>query len=290
MRFVSLPAIVFHGEKLETPLFDQLRRFQVRKSRGIVFFMSFVCVAMFGCFACAQAAEAQKPAQPYRAGVVDLEDLLRAHPKLNADIKNLQENAKAIQANALAQTQKLQEEGKVLQSMKPGSVEFIAKNDELVKKMSDLEGEKARAFRDLQINNLRIVYSAYRSIQAEIETLAVQYGFAIVINNKTIDPKSEDPTLAEFAISQSVVWNYSNVDLTNFIIKALNAKYGKDYQVVCTIGPNNERTFSNAGAAGLGAPPRATAADGTGAAAPTATARPGTAAPTTARPGTTAPR
>ena len=233
--------------------------------------MSFVCATMFGAFTSAQAADPPATPQPTRAGVIDLHDVLRAHPKMNADMKALEENSKIVLANIVNKAQKSQEESKVLLAMKPGSAEYIAKNDEFIMKARELESERTIAQRDHYLKNVRIVYDAYKSVQAEIDALAPKYGFSVIVDNKTVDPKSEDPSLAEFAVTQSVVWSNPAVDLTNPIIKALNARYGKEYLVVCTIDANNVRTYSTANsAASLGTTPRVAEGAGVGNAANTA--------------------
>ena len=173
---------------------------------------------------------AAPPAQPQliRTGVVDMVVLLRAHPKLNDDLKKFNTYRQGIATQLMNEEQKLQSDAKiVMEKYKPGSQEYNMAMEELEKKRVELITRQSKAQRELMMEDMKIKYNAFKSIREEIQNFAVSKGFAVVLDVRGIDPEQGELENAQEEVGQTVVWNAPNVNLTIYIVHALNQKFSQ---------------------------------------------------------------
>ncbi len=175
----------------------------------------------------AGAAAPQTP-QAIRTAVVDMVVLLKAHPKLNADLKDFNTKRQAITAQLMADEKKLQEDARVMMSLyKPGTDEYNKASEEFDKKMAEHNANKNKAQRELIISDMRIKYDAFKSIREEIQNFSVPRGVAVVVDVRGIDPDADELTNAEAEVGQTVVWNSPGVNMTAQIVHLLNQKFNQ---------------------------------------------------------------
>lgn len=222
----------------------------MRKNRGIVFFTTAVFVGMLlmnQVFAQAanNGGEKTQP-QPYRVGVVDMLSLMRAHPKLNADLKEFNAERMRRATDLLTKERALQEESKVLiQTVKQNTPEFQVKNDELMKRMTELDLEKNKAQRELVLMDIRMKYEAFKSIREEINSLVFNRGFAVIMDMRMVDPTEGDElSNAEIEVTQPIIWHNNQINLTTFVINALNTRFS-NLPKAAQVEPNGKITFLN---------------------------------------------
>ena len=222
----------------------------MKNQRGIVLFLTAVLSgAMFG-IASAQPAAPAAPAGPppaTRTAVVDIVVLMRAHPKLNADMKDFNTQRQAIATQLMNAERTLQEDAKVLMgSYKPGTDEFNQANEAFDKKMADHNANKNKAQRELAMKSMKISYEAFRSIREEIQNFSIPRGVAVVVDARGIDPDADELTNAEADAGQAVIWNSPGVNMTTQIVQMLNQKFAQ-YPAVAKI-ENGRVVFLNTGA------------------------------------------
>ncbi len=181
--------------------------------------------------ASAQGTSAAAPAAPpqaIRTAVVDMVVLLKAHPKLNADLKDFNTKRQAITAQLMNDEKKLQEDARVMMSLyKPGTDEYNKASEEFDKKMAEHNANKNKAQRELIISDMRIKYDAFKSIREEIQNFSVPRGVAVVVDVRGIDPEADELTNAEAEVGQTVVWNSPGVNMTAQIVQLLNQKFNQ---------------------------------------------------------------
>ena len=191
------------------------------------------------------AAPASTPPPLVRTGVVDMVILLRAHPKLNADLKAFNTHQNGIRTLLMNEEKELQDKAKiVLDKYRAGTPEYNQAMEELEKKMVELKARQNRAQRDLMMDDMRIKYNAFKSIREEIQNFSLQKGFAVVLDVRGIDPEQGELENAQEEVGQTVVWNAPGVNLTIYIVQMLNQKYGGTYPVTTNI-VNNQVVFLN---------------------------------------------
>jgi len=173
------------------------------------------------------AAPANTPPQAIRTGVVDMYVLMRAHPKLNADMKELRDRQQLIVNQLMAAEKVLMEDAKTMQGSgyKPGTDEFNQVNDALEKRAAALSTDKNKAQRELGLQDIKIKYAAFKSIRDEIQAVSVASGFAVVVDVRGTDPDLDDLSNAEMEVGQTVVWNAPSVNMTTAIVNRLNQKF-----------------------------------------------------------------
>ena len=211
-----------------------LRRFKVKSKRGIVFFLTTVFVGtMFGVAAAQQggAAPANAPAGPppaVRTAVVDMFVLMRAHPKLNHDLKEFRDQQQLTVSQLMTAEKALQDEAKVMMgTVKPGTDGFNQANEILDKKAANHAAEKNKAQRELGLRNMKIQYEAFKSVREEIQNFSIPKGIAVVVDVRGTDPDADEMTNAEMEVGQTVVWNSPSVNLTPYIVQILNQKFNQ---------------------------------------------------------------
>ena len=198
----------------------------MKNQRGIVFFLTTVfAVGMLGT-AIAQGTAPAAPPAPLRTVVVDMVVLIRSHPKLNDDLKKFRTYQQGI-ATQLANTEKnLFDEAKVVnETLKIGSPEHTQAMEVLDKKMMELRTNQQKAQREYMVQDTKIKYEAYKTIQDEIQKFSVPNGIAVVLDVRVIDPNEDELMNAQEEIGQPVVWNASGVNITRQIVNQLNQRF-----------------------------------------------------------------
>ena len=205
----------------------------MRNQRGIVFFLTTVFALAMLHIASAQApsggaAPANVPPQAVRTAVVDMVVLLKAHPKLNADLKDFRTAQQGIVTQLMNVEKQLQDDARVItQTLKPGTSEFNQATEALDKRMAEHNANKNRAQRELMIQDMIIKYNAFKSIREEIQSFSVPRGVAVVIDVRGINPDDDELTNAEAEVGQPVVWNAPGVNMTSSIVQMLNQKFNQ---------------------------------------------------------------
>jgi len=200
----------------------------VKNKRGIVFFLTAVLTAttLGTAFAQQQAAAPAAPPQAIRTAVVDMVVLLRAHPKLNADLKEFGTQQQGVVTHLRNVEKNIQDEAKIaMDRFKAGTSEYNQAMEELEKRMVELKTSQNKAQRELMIQDMKIKYEAFKTIREEIQRFSVPSGIAVVLDVRGIDPEADELTNAQEEVGQTVVWNASSVNITRQIVQQLNQRF-----------------------------------------------------------------
>lgn len=173
-------------------------------------------------------APQQSAATPARlVGVIDIGHILQNHPTLKGKMESVKaqmESAdKEMQAKREAIIKKMEQ---LRERLNEGTPEYeqaeraIAEEDtafrlELVKKRKEFENAQAE-----------ILFEVHGQITQLLRYLNEQMGFQVVlqVSRQPVDPKK--PETIEIAMSQNVLYFDKNVDLTNWVLEALQKQLG----------------------------------------------------------------
>jgi len=224
----------------------------VRNKRGIVFILTAVFVAGMLGTAFAQGTGAAPAAASPQANrptvaVVDMVVLLRAHPKLNDDLKNFNTQLNGVRTQQANEEQKLQNDAKiVMEKYKVGTPEYTQEMEKLEKRMLEFRTNQSKMQREFAMQDMKIKYSAFKSIREEIQNFAARAGVAVVLDVRGIDPEQGELENAQEEVGQTVVWNAPGVNMTVQIVQLLNQKYGSTYPATAKIvdGKDGQKVVS----------------------------------------------
>lgn len=235
--------------------------FNVKKNRGIVFFISTVCLALSSASLFAQGAApaaAPKPAPlPVRIGVINYFAVTQAHPKFNAEMKKLRERAINMKTDFASREKLLiDQEQKIRQNFTIGTDDYSQAAGEVTKQASDLNIEFGKAELKLTMEESALALEMLDSIDEEIAKIAQRGGFSTIVNRSMLEDETllkDTRALAQVKMQsvQNVVWSIPEYDITNYVIQALNARYASTYPKLVDIQNGKRVVLSKSAAPGV---------------------------------------
>ncbi|MDR3181430.1 MAG: OmpH family outer membrane protein [Planctomycetaceae bacterium] len=194
--------------------------------------ISFVLV--FGFAAGAYAQQAAAPAAPADAGlptmvaVVDVAQLIKAHPDFKAKQEALQ--AKIKQADGIFQERqkKIQDKQKALEAsqLKPGTPEHQRQLDEITNDLADFEKDAKQQQRKLALENSRIMYETYQDIKQVVKAFCMKRRIAQVTDYRSFEPNPAEPQSVAEDMDQKLVWFDDRLDITRLVIRDMYTSRG----------------------------------------------------------------
>ncbi|GHT12858.1 hypothetical protein FACS1894170_08180 [Planctomycetales bacterium] len=192
--------------------------------------LSLGLVLAFASAVCAQQATAPAAARalPTRVAVVDVAQLIKAHPDFKAKQEALQAQVKDAEGRFQTRQKGIQDKQKGLEgsSAKPGTTEHQRMLDEIASDLADFEKDAKQQQRKFALENSRIMYETYQDIKQVIKTYAQARGIAQVTDFRAFDPNPAEPQSVAEDMDQKLVWFDEQLDITKYIISSLYAARG----------------------------------------------------------------
>lgn len=172
-----------------------------------------------------QTKPAAAPAGPVKIGLVDMTRVFNGYQKfadlraaLQADVKNTMGEGNQLKA----QMEKIKEELKLL---KPGSEEYIKREQDFAQIGSDLNAKGQLAKVQLQRKEAEIFQTIYGEATSVIKLYAEHFKYSMVMrfNSAEIDP--EKPNTIVNGLNKLVIYHRPQDDITDAVIDYLNRKY-----------------------------------------------------------------
>jgi len=226
---------------MEDPL-SQQGVLKVKKSYLSVAFATCAFVAAAAWLATsAQPAMAQNQ-QAFQVYLVDVALIFKNDPNLKAQMTQMQHDIEAIQKDLNTQTDQLKEHAERLKTLNPGTPDYHAMEESLVKEKAGIQGTMQLRKKDMALREARIYFNAYTTIHEEVRALCESRGFPLVLtfNSEKINPENPDEVLR--AINGKVLYNTPAIDLTPYIMERIKR--------VPTASQNNSFMPQNVGPAG----------------------------------------
>ena len=179
------------------------------------------------------AAPATAPANapPIPVMVVDFLYLMEIHPELYAVRNTLIQESQKAETGFQAEVQQLQNKGRELQGPAPGTAEYTAKKEELLRLQADLELRARSHSEKLQMQLMTAQYNAFVDIKYFIDYYARQNNVLLVINSIDVKrrlpaEKSLDSQAMEMEqVQLPVVCFQPQMDMTRVIEGWLDQQY-----------------------------------------------------------------
>jgi Skp family chaperone for outer membrane proteins len=188
--------------------------------------LSLGLVLAFTSAVCAQQATAPAaPAVPTRVAVVDVAQLIKAHPDFKAKQEALQAQVKDAEGRFQARQKGIQDKQKALEgsNAKPGTQEHQKMLDEIASDLADFEKDAKQQQRKFALENSRIMYETYQDIKKVIKVYAQERAIAQVTDFRAFEPNPAEPQSVAEDMDQKLVWFDERLDITKFIIRSLYA-------------------------------------------------------------------
>ena len=175
-----------------------------------------------------QTPPATAPQLPYLVAVIDVAQVIKAHP----DFMARQEALKVQVQNAEVTFQKRQEaiadKQKKLEAsqFRPGSAEHERAVSEITKEMTEFETDAKTLQRKFALENSKIMYDTFQDIKTTIGKYAAARSIAQVTDYREFTPDPADPQTVAEDMDQRLVWFSPSLNITRTIIGAIYAARG----------------------------------------------------------------
>ncbi len=173
----------------------------------------------------ANAQQTQTPQQPRRTplyvGVVDLQELIKAHPITATEVPALQAE---LQKDKLEADKKQREYEKQMEQVskefKYGSPQFEDAVQPIKEGMRTLQNEMQDKLAEMQKRATPLQYQVYSDIQKAVDAVAREKGIVVVHTKLKIDRtgiSEEVAAVQEADLNPTLVWNRPECDLTEAV-------------------------------------------------------------------------
>jgi len=189
-----------------------------------------------------QPAAQQSEPIPYLVAVVDVAQVLNAHPDYIREQENLKRQATEAEATFEKRREAIANKKKNLDASpyKSGSPEHQRILDEIANDVADYEKDMKAQQRKFILANSQIVYNTYKNIKDTIGRIAKSAGIAQVTDYREFEPNPAEPQSVIEDMDQRLVWFNSRLNITESVIQQLYKD--RNLQVPASI------TSANAGA------------------------------------------
>lgn len=154
--------------------------------------------------------------------VMDLAKVFEKHPKLQAEIKRIQEEYKQFQEDAIAKQKALQNRVKQLQQLKQGTPDYKKLQAEIAKADSDRAVDQRLKQGEFMQREARAHYNAYMEVLSAVQRVCTRHNISLVLryDSKPIDP--DDGNSIMRGITRNVVYQ-RQLDITDLVVRELFA-------------------------------------------------------------------
>jgi Skp family chaperone for outer membrane proteins len=170
---------------------------------------------------------AQNGVKPAGVGVavIDIERAFKQHQRYNAEIEQLKELAKSMEAETNKEKQSIIEMEKDLPNLAAGSSERKALEEQILRRKTDLAARTRIKQQELLEKEAKVYYFTYKEIQDEVAEYCRQTGTALVLqySSDKVDPNNRMSIMK--AMGNPVV-HHAGIDITDKILFYLNPKAG----------------------------------------------------------------
>jgi Skp family chaperone for outer membrane proteins len=175
----------------------------------------------------APCASAQQ--QPTRTDVV-LVDLSHIFQKY-AGFTEMEADLKTAVTVAEAEIGKLREDVKKkladLKLAQKGTPQYQQFQDDITKLQVEINTRVTNGRKDFADQEAKIIYSVYKQVQDEVALFCRRNGVRVALQYKSKSLNEDDFTQVLTKIQQPVLYAEPSVDITNYVLEQLNARYAQ---------------------------------------------------------------
>ena len=192
-------------------------------SIGLAFALGFYVVPGI-----TQAPPQQQSALPHQVAVVDLAQIIRAHPGFMQQQEALQAEVRQAEAHFQQRQDELEEKQQGLRrsTLNVQSPEYQQALDTLTREIAAFEADVRAQHRRFTLRNSQIMYETHKDILMVIGAFAQRNGFAQVTDYRFMEVDPGNPESVAENMDQRLVWFDPRLNMTNFIIHGLYTSKG----------------------------------------------------------------
>jgi len=201
----------------------------------------------------------QAPQIPYLVAVLDVAQVIKAHPDFTARQGALAEKVKAAEATFQKRQEAIAGKQKSLEASphRPGSPQHQQILDEIAGDLADFERDAKTEQRKFALENSKIMYDTYQDIKATINKYATARGIAQVTDYREFEPNPADPQTVAEDMDQRLVWFNPQLNITRVIIGEIYAARGMQPPAQTAGSATQQGTIPQGAAAPQAAPQNA---------------------------------
>lgn len=196
----------------------------MKRTRLAVFFVALGLIVAAGLSyrsqADAQSGGAAAAAPPSFVAVVDVAQLIKAHPEFSKKQEALKNKMIAEEAKFKKRQQDIIQQEKALQSsgLRAGSPEHQKALDTISKLYAEFETDARSMQRRFALENSQIMFDTYQDIKLTIGEFAKARRIAQVTDYRFFKPDPADPQTVAEDMDQKLVWFDDTLNVTKFVI------------------------------------------------------------------------
>lgn len=180
-----------------------------------------------------QAQQAQPQAQPQAAssgrtvGVIDIGHILQNHPTLKGKMEGIKSRMEA--ADKEMQTKReaiIKQMEQLKEQYTEGTPDYDRAEKQIAEQDTEFRLELVKKRKEFENSQAEILFEVHGQITQLLKYLNQQMGIQVVlqVSRQPIDPKK--PETLEIAMSQNVIYYDTNLDLTTWVLDALQKQLG----------------------------------------------------------------
>jgi len=202
-----------------------MEELKVRKQHWISLTIGIAIVlGIYAVPAITQQQPAPAAAQlPYLIAVIDVTQVIKAHPDFKMKQAALQEKIKKAEADFTARQKVLGDKQKGLEGLKSNTPEYQRLYEEITNDMAILQKDAKNQERLIILENSQIMYDTYKEIKAAVDKYASARGIAQVTDYREFEPDPSNPNSVAEDMDQRLVWYNKRLNITNFILTDIYA-------------------------------------------------------------------
>ncbi|MCR4415807.1 MAG: signal peptide peptidase SppA [Thermoguttaceae bacterium] len=168
--------------------------------------------------------EPTAPPSGAKVAVLDVNEVLRHHPALKAQLVELRADTARADEVFKRQRDELAELGRKLEGLTPGTAEHSALKEQIAQRQAALTAEGELQQKEFARREAQLYQRYYDQVVAVVDEYAREHGLSVVLRADGGAPKSGAPGDVLRNLSRSVVWTAKDLDITPQIIERLAAR------------------------------------------------------------------
>jgi Skp family chaperone for outer membrane proteins len=177
------------------------------------------------------AAPAQSVAPTRNVGVIDIGHILQNHPTLKARMDSVKARMEAADKEMQAKREAIIKQMEQLKERyNEGTPEYDRAEKQIAEQDTEFRLELIKKRKEFESAQAEVLFEVHGQITQLLKYLNEAMGIQVVlqVSRQTVDPKK--PETLEIAMSQNVLFFDKNVDLTGWVLEALQKQLGSTGQ------------------------------------------------------------
>ena len=187
------------------------------------------------------AQQAAQQTTPFYVAVLDVAQVIKAHPDFMQRQAGLQEAVQKAENEFKKRQEDIAEQQKRLEAsnFKPGSPEYTRDLEKITNAVADFERDARNQQRRFALDNSRIMYDTYQDIKNAIDNFARANNIAQVTDYRNFQVDPADPTTVAEDMDQRLVWYNPNLNITQKVVQQIYASRGQQVPAAVMQALNN---------------------------------------------------